>query len=692
MLVLAGLAWLLLVTIPWGQWLSAQGNILLIFAVDMFRLGAALALFLVPGAVFFLLLKEKGEDTWDLLGLIPIGFALSVALIEALGLLGRVAGFSFNLVRHLFALAGAAAFVLSLFMDISDIRKKKFAQVLGSLVQNPPLVVALIFVFLLTFSDYLFFIDDVTYGAYVTNWQHSSRLGFQNLIHDPGTVELVRFWLAMFPMSVSWLSAVSGVPGILLLGNYLEPFLTSLAVLTLYWFLRRLGLSNQAAGFSALAQFSLMAWMHGEEWPVGTWFFQSLSEDKVAAVFLLSPVFFAFVLDFLERPTGRNLSLVLASGLGIMLTHPVILFLACVVAAELALFAQISKRANWPSLFLLWAIFILLMIPYAAIRLLDRTGEITGPYSGGQAAATFQIERYANIVSDVFYGLNPGVLKFVHLPFEGGFYAAYQYFRAFPILLLLLAGALSILRLRRGPLYWYLAASILLTFFAAVPYTGWILGYFISARLISRASWFVPLGLSATLIAFFIRERFPRNVSLNFKSENDNRRKRFASFMALALLFCLLFASPANRLPRISAYFEILDRNRQLAQIGAYIDRSADGPVTVIALEYEDTQLLPSVSAQTLLISFREELEYNGFNNFMSIEQIRERIQASNTIRSLDSTIPTQKRCELIRQYRVKFFVIPSGKAEAYRALVGGCAVQVASVFETEHLVLLELK
>lgn len=80
----------------------------------------------------------------------------------------------------------------------------------------------------MTFHDHLFFIDDFTYLGYLTNWQHATHLNFNNIIHKMDIIEIERFWLTMYLMGQALLSDLSGVPGILLLGNYLELFLVSL--------------------------------------------------------------------------------------------------------------------------------------------------------------------------------------------------------------------------------------------------------------------------------------------------------------------------------------------------------------------------------------------------------------------------------------------------------------------------------
>src|SRR3989337_2279030 len=134
--------------------------------------------------------------------------------------------------------------------------RKSLLDSLRSVLRNPPLLLAFIFAALMTFNDYLFFIDDTSYLAYLTNWQYSTHLGFKNIVHEANVTENVRFWLAMFPMSQALLADLSGVPGILLLGSYLELFLVPIAVNASYYFARTLGLSRKASGFSVLIQLS----------------------------------------------------------------------------------------------------------------------------------------------------------------------------------------------------------------------------------------------------------------------------------------------------------------------------------------------------------------------------------------------------------------------------------------------------
>lgn len=687
-------AWILLWVVPWGRLPAIQKGNFLAFLMDMSRLGIALLIFLFPGVLLFLLLKREDESDFDLRGILPIGFAFSVTIIAVIGLLGRIAGFSFGIVRDIFATAGVVELILLvLFKPNIGVSKSHLLETFRADIRNPPLLLALLLATLMTFHDSLFFIDDTTYLAYLTNWQYSSHLGFQNIVQGGNVIEQARFWLALYPMGQALLSNLSGVPGILLLSNYLELFLVPIAVITAYWFALTLGLSRKAAGFAALIQVTLYTWMVGEQFPVGMWFYQNMAEDKVSATFLLAPVFIFFVFRFIKNPIKINLTLILISGLGLTFTHPVILFFTCVLVSGVSLIAFFEKMLGWRRVLQLFLLFGMLMVPYLGIRLSGDQSQAQIPFDAESAQASFQIERYTNVINDTFYGLNPEVLKFFDIPPETVVYIAFQFIRMIPIYLAILAGILAFVNIRKGPLYWYILSCVLLVFFVTLPYTGWLFGYFVSARLISRASWFSPLGLGTVLVLISLRNWFEKQHTLG-KIKSFHRRMRLDGTV-VGLVACFVFVSPilgSRILPRVPFYFERLNHNKQLAQIGAYIDQHTTKQTTAIALDYWDTQLLPGVSAHTELVSFREEKEYNGFNYFLSVDEIHKRIYASNIIRSLEQDVSAEEQCTLLREFNMRFIVAPSQVVETYSNKFGKCNIVLKDAFRTRDLTLLEIK
>lgn len=691
----AMVAWVLLWLVPWGVWVSVEGSLFLIFLLDMIKLLVAVAMFIVPGVFLYLLLRTEDNVTSDdPIGVLPVGFALSVTVIALIGFAGRVLGVPFTVVKVLFACVGLTEWLaLNLTGKFETIRVDAFRSIPGKIWKNIPLTTALVLSVLMMLNDHLFFIDDFTYLAYLTSWQNSTHLGFTNIIHQADVLEIERFWLAMYPMGQAIISELSGVPGALLLSNYLEPILVLFAVSASYWFGRALGLSERAAGFSVLFQVSLYTWMVGDQWPAGFWYFFNLAEDKVSAVFILSPVFFFFILNFLHRRSWRNFFLALLAGAGLSLTHPVILFFACLISAGLGMMALLVKKTGWRELALLAVILILLVLPYIAIRLRNYSTSAGFSADAKSIAASFEADKYTRVVSNIFYGINPEVLMFFDLPTELDSGGAFQLFRTFPFLLASLAGVWSLVNLRKGPLYWYVSVCVVLVSLATIPYTGWVLGYLSDARLMSRVSWYSPLGLGGILLLFSLAGRFKASRPAGEVDRNNSIKILGGDFWGLAL--CLFFASPMillSSLPRTAQYFQVLDHVRQLANIGDQIDKDSSPPVTVIALDYIDIQMLPGVSANTSLISYREEKDDNGHNFFFSTDEIHNRIFASNTIRSLEMSIPCNVRATLMEKFDVKYIVSPLKDVEKFMEIMEACKIPVELKYQTVDMALLKMQ
>jgi hypothetical protein len=98
------------------------------------------------------------------------------------------------------------------------------------------------------------------------------------------------------------------------------------------------------------------------------------------------------------------------------------------------------------------------------------------------------------------------------------------------------------------------------------------------------------------------------------------------------------------------------------------------------------------VSAHTSVISFREEKDDNGHNFFFSTDEIRHRMYASNTIRSLKKTIPCSERQSLIEEFDVRYVVSPMDNMETYIGIIDGCGMTIELVYKTEDLALLEIR
>jgi hypothetical protein len=690
--LLFGGIWLLLWLVPWDKLPSIQEGNVLALVTDMFRLGIALALFMIPGVLlYFLINKSNREYRISLSGLLPIGMTFSITIIGVIGLLGRVLGLSFVVVKMLYMLFGLAEIGVIAYSGQSvEGIKKMLADGVRSGVKNAPLLLALILAAMMTFHAHLFFIDDSTYLAYLTNWQSSSQLGFQNLVHEVNVVEQNRFWLAIFPMGQAILADLSGLPGILLLGSYLELYFVPLAVITGYWFSRKLGFSRKKSGFVVLFQITLFAWMLGSELPVGLWFYQSMAEDKVFAVFVLAPVYIFLGLEYVYYKQKLSWVLFFISGISLVFTHPIILFFSSFILFGMGLFACIYKKANWMQILSLLVTVIVFLFPFLVIRV--KSAQYIPYVNVSAVMESNNYELFVNIISDRFYGLNPNMLKLVDLSLSNPKWDNfYQIFRYLPILIILFAFFLALIKLKNGPKYWYITSSLVLILIAVIPYTGWVLGMFVSARMLSRTTWFLPLGMASILLIGEILRFLPARIK-SLKNKKINFAGGYSNGV-IGMAFCLILISPiifGEIFPNLQNYFHQLNYYKQMAQVGTYIDIHTSEPTMVLGLEYVDSLFLPGISSKVRMISFREE-NVNPQGYFMSAAEKEERLAATNILRTLDNTISSEERCSVLEKFQIKFVLSRPDQSSLFLYFIEPCSNTGQIVFATNDFRLIEI-
>lgn len=693
--------WILLWVIPWGKMLEYEGNIFLTIISDIIRLSVAISLFLLPGIFFYLLLSRTKQSLSVSFTLIPIGFTFSTLLIGLIGLAGRLLGFSFELVKFIFAFIGLVElFALTKIYPKLFSRNSGLYNGLRESLNNPPLLAALFFGILFLINASLFFIDDWTYLAYLTDWQHSTHLDFTEIIFGTTSTDLARFWLALYPMGQALLSDLSGVPGILLLGHYLEIFLVMIAILAMYYFFRTLGLSRRSAGFSVLVHIALLGWIvGGGHNPVGFWFLLHMAEDKVSAAFILAPVLFSLLFNLINRPDKQNYWLVLLAGIGLTLTHPIILFYVDFIVCGVVILSWLMRRITWVNLIKIILGILIWTLPYVVVRFSNHPSIATIPYDAEQAEGTLTVDILLNIRNDGLYGMDPEVLMFLDANVSPDIYIGYQWFRSIPIIITMIAGLIALAKIKQGNVYLYIFMSVTIVFLALIPHTGRLLGYIIGARMLFRASWFAPLGLgvvaSLKVCADFIAK------SISFISSSNNHRwlektltGLYSRLPMLGFTFFIMvgLASPSVWLVTNHAPILIPTWNfyRQLADVGDYMSKNNSKKVTVITLNDTD-DFLPGVSAKAIPVTFREE-SGTAIHYFFTDQEFEERKNESDMIQSLDPLIPIRNRIPIIKKYKVKYILADTWQADQFMTIMNSGDKLIEPVFRTDDFVLFEVR
>ena len=242
--------------------------------------------------------------------------------------------------RPVFAIMMTLALILLLYYAIPKLASFKFPRFEISIIKDVfsfrPLALMILLAAMLaiqrTLSD-----DDLTYLAFLNNWQHSSALNFNDVFFGADKLASVRFWIVSTPFSQAFLAEISKLPGIFILGGYYEPFLAALSLFSIYELAKTLGLSRfkamAAVGFQVVFLALLSEYLHP-----GAPFFRQLSVDKATATFIVIPVFLQSIVWYLDKPIRKNLLLVLLTGLSLMLMHPVALVYGIIIAGLITVF------------------------------------------------------------------------------------------------------------------------------------------------------------------------------------------------------------------------------------------------------------------------------------------------------------------------------------------------------------------
>ena len=502
-------------------------------------------------------------------------------------------------------------------------------------------------------------------------------------------------------MGQALLSDLSGVPGILLLGNYLEIFLVIIAILAMYHFARTLGLSRRLAGFSVLIHIALLSWIvGGAHNPVGFWFFLHMAEDKVSATFILAPVLFSLLFNFVNRPHNQNYLLVLLAGIALTLTHPITLFYVDCIVLGVVIVSWLMRRISWFNLIKIFVAILIWTIPYVVVRFSNDPSLATMGYDAEHVKNSLTVDILLNIRSDGLYGMNPGVLMFLDADVGPDIYMGFQVFRAIPVFIIIIAGLIGIVKIKQGNVYLYILVSVAIVLLSLIPYTGPLLGYIIGARMLFRASWFAPFGLGVVTILKVCADIITTSISHLSKSYTHRWLEKsltglYSRLPMLGFTFFVMVGLASPSTWRVINHATILipewSFHRQLADVGDYISKNNSKKVTVITLNDTDNYL-PGVSAKAIPVTFREGGGGEAIHYFFSDQEYEERINESDIIQSLDPLVPVSDRIPMIKKYQVHYILADTWQADKFMKIMNSDDKLIEPVFKTDDFVLFEVR
>lgn len=650
-LLLTASLWLAFWYLPWQAGLNPY---------LWLRLGIGLILFIVPGMCAYGLLVGRSTFTFSH---ITFGFVVSHLIFALLGTMGRYFHFSFETIKLLMAVTGTLLLVIYLLPIMRNGIRFQIKPIRKSGLLPAALMLAVSLAACLIVIQRVLTDDDLTYLAYVTNWQNSLHLDFNDVIFGaPGLVH-PRFWLMSAPFAQALLADLSNMPGILLLSGYYEPFLVILSVLCWYELARSLKFSPRAAGASATLQLGFLLLLSEYLHP-GAPFYTQLSADKATAAFILAPVFFQSLVRSMEQPTKRNFILFLLTGLSLTLMHPVILAYSVFIGG---MFILLNWKKTQPSQKVIFiTILVTILLPQVALRFasIPSQGEI--PYTSQDLPVQGGLENMIQKWGDTqFYGFNPSILD-MKLPLTEKIPLPQPITARVWLVFPFLAAAFALRQTGKQVSARFILACFSLGVLAWFPISGWIIGYFLSAWMLERALWLFPFGLSAVYALLGIRDLVKARLPVTGKADASPSASNWSvltiSLLTLGLFFLHMRESNLPDLEKFSAKSQ---RYSGLAVAGQELNRLISNQAYVVGSE-QLNDLIPGVSSKSKLITFR----ISQPSNMSHVSDARRQERIEDMQRLFSQAPAPQDKMDLIEKYDIQFLLLQSFDLRLFEDLI----------------------
>jgi hypothetical protein len=641
--------WLLVWALPWTTWLDN---------LPWLRVGLAGLIFIAPGmAVSMLLLGNR----LTLLSHVTSGLALSMFLVGSLGVLGRIAHVPFTFIKPIFFSAGLIVFLTLTFYSLSI--KQSFKPKSYSPIPIVLLLLTIVLGSVIALTNRIES-DGFSYLAYLTNFQYSPRLSFSEVIFGSGDLEPLRFWLAMFPMNQAFIAEVSNLHGILLFGYYLNPILVAVSLLAAYNLFEDLLKSDFLASIALFLQVAFLFLLLDTRQP-GNLFFYRVTEDKTFAAFALAPVFFLAVTYCLESPTLRRGIFMLLCGWSLALTHPIILAYSVFIAGTYIVIITITHK-NFKTLGILILLLMLVILPSASLRFPALYGvAVQAPFDLESALVEDPAmnpigDRISYIEGTPFYGFNLDKIK-IQIRDETPqswltFILSWSYLW---ILVLGFLWSLTKINQPSNAIPAFILSSSTLILLSAIPYTGWLVGYFVSARMLWRAPWLFPVGLvGSVLIMNMINMILPKKT---IKARQVITARNATLVVALVICIILIVRSFSYQSQtRSFSRTELHDYRvmlEELAATGNYIETNIEQPSIFLASD-ETMNYLPGLSSKSKVVFFRSPLFTPHPVNRGDVRDVL----------SSNEYVPIKRRMKVLDRYDVQYLLIEDVSVQEYYA------------------------
>jgi hypothetical protein len=190
----------------------------------------------------------------------------------------------------------------------------------------------------------------------------------------------------------------------------------------------------------------------------------------------------------------------------------------------------------------------------------------------------------------------------------------------------------------------------------AIPYTGWLVGYFVSARMLWRVPWMLPMGLISIMLLEEFSNWIKEKISTRIQS---GERNVFHSWIPVVCMILVAwfseFVYPYQWLSTKEQLDDYRNRLSSLSELGNYIENHIDRQSRFIA-PFELMNYLPGLSSKSKVVLMRN----TAWAPYpIDVNEIAD-------VFTNDPSIPIEQRVETLDKYNVHYILSDDSTLKNY--------------------------